>query len=106
MEFRRVLFRACQVARHVPAEVERTLGDIDSGAGQRTKNRERTNDDCCHSRKMAPCIAASWPWRGIHDLILSSEERRVGKECVSPFRYRWSLYHLHKNTDTLLIRVK
>src|SRR3546814_12038154 len=66
------LFRSghqCQVARHVPAEVERTLGDIDSGAGQRTKNRERTNDDGCHARKMAPCIAASWPWRGIHDQI-------------------------------------
>src|SRR3546814_11873510 len=24
---------------------------------------------------------------------LRSEERRVGKECVSTFRYRWSLYH-------------
>src|SRR3546814_15530970 len=22
-----------------------------------------------------------------------SDERRVGKECVSKFRYRWSLYH-------------
>src|SRR3546814_15807364 len=25
-----------------------------------------------------------------------SEERRVGKECVSPFRSRWSPYHLKK----------
>src|SRR3546814_17004542 len=24
---------------------------------------------------------------------LRSEERRVGKECVSTFRYRWSQYH-------------
>src|SRR3546814_16001812 len=24
---------------------------------------------------------------------LRSEERRVGKECVSPCRYRWSPYH-------------
>src|SRR3546814_16081476 len=28
------------------------------------------------------------PWR--------SEERRVGKECVSTCRYRWSPYHLKK----------
>src|SRR3546814_13827843 len=25
---------------------------------------------------------------------LSSEERRVGKECVSTFNYRWAAYHL------------
>src|SRR3546814_1449455 len=25
-----------------------------------------------------------------------SEERRVGKECVSTCRYRWSTYHLKK----------
>src|SRR3546814_15619765 len=28
------------------------------------------------------------------DLNASSEERRVGKECVSPCRSRWSPYHL------------
>src|SRR3546814_16349670 len=27
-----------------------------------------------------------------------SEERRVGKECVSTCRSRWSTYHSHKNT--------
>src|SRR3546814_16240578 len=27
-----------------------------------------------------------------------SEERRVGKECVSTFRYRWSPCHSKKNT--------
>src|SRR3546814_20279266 len=27
-----------------------------------------------------------------------SEERRVGKECVSTCRYRWSPYHKKKNT--------
>src|SRR3546814_16716050 len=26
-----------------------------------------------------------------------SEERRVGKECVSTCRHRWSLYHYTKN---------
>src|SRR3546814_14540154 len=31
-------------------------------------------------------------------LVLSSEERRVGKECVSTCRSRWSPYHSKKNT--------
>src|SRR3546814_2062425 len=26
-------------------------------------------------------------------VVLRSEERRVGKECVSTCRYRWSTYH-------------
>src|SRR3546814_21011155 len=29
-----------------------------------------------------------------------SEERRVGKECVSTCRSRWSQYHKKKNTNT------
>src|SRR3546814_17572856 len=29
-----------------------------------------------------------------------SEERRVGKECVSTCRYRWSPYHKHKKNTT------
>src|SRR3546814_21163771 len=29
-----------------------------------------------------------------------SEERRVGKECVSTCRSRWSLYHYKKNKTT------
>src|SRR3546814_19534257 len=28
-----------------------------------------------------------------------SEERRVGKECVSTCRSRWSTYHSHKKTN-------
>src|SRR3546814_13176592 len=31
-----------------------------------------------------------------------SEERRVGKECVSTCRSRWSPYHSKKNSHTLL----
>src|SRR3546814_13421974 len=30
---------------------------------------------------------------------LRSEERRVGKECVSTCRSRWSPYHYKKNTN-------
>src|SRR3546814_17230316 len=31
-------------------------------------------------------------------LCIRSEERRVGKECVSTCRYRWSQYHSKKQT--------
>src|SRR3546814_21062664 len=34
-------------------------------------------------------------------LIVRSEERRVGNECVSTCRYRWSPYHNKKNKKTL-----
>src|SRR3546814_11683801 len=33
-------------------------------------------------------------------LILRSEERRVGKECVSTCRFRWAPYHEKKNITT------
>src|SRR3546814_15395993 len=32
-----------------------------------------------------------------HKQSMRSEERRVGKECVSPCRSRWSPEHLNKN---------
>src|SRR3546814_18248417 len=31
--------------------------------------------------------------------VIRSEERRVGKECVSTCRSRWSPYHKKKNTN-------
>src|SRR3546814_16379669 len=34
-----------------------------------------------------------------HDLGARSEERRVGNECVSPCRSRWSPYHKKKKTQ-------
>src|SRR3546814_17134505 len=36
--------------------------------------------------------AAAWPVQG----LIRSEERRVGKECVSTCRSRWSPYHYKK----------
>src|SRR3546814_11464240 len=32
--------------------------------------------------------------------IKRSEERRVGQECVSTCRYRWSPYHSKKNNES------
>src|SRR3546814_18823071 len=34
-----------------------------------------------------------------HLLFVRSEERRVGTECVSTCRYRWSPYHYKKNKN-------
>src|SRR3546814_14196735 len=37
-------------------------------------------------------------------LIGRSEERRVGKECVSTCRSRWSSYHYKKKSNTTMIQ--
>src|SRR3546814_15445237 len=37
---------------------------------------------------------------------MRSEERRVGKECVSTCRYRWSQYHYKKNKNRKLGKQK
>src|SRR3546814_15681208 len=39
------------------------------------------------------------------DLGLRSEERRVGKECVSTCRSRWSPYHLKKKKQKQYTRI-
>src|SRR3546814_12902015 len=36
---------------------------------------------------------------GFNPTLLRSEERRVGKECVRTFRYRWSAYHSKKKKE-------
>src|SRR3546814_12231969 len=43
-------------------------------------------------------LVSIWLYRATHDVQCNdhsrrSEERRVGKECVSTCRYRWSSYH-------------
>src|SRR3546814_13537435 len=47
------------------------------------------------------CVEALQDLAG-HDPVVvfgeRSEERRVGKECVSTCRSRWSRYHLNNNT--------
>src|SRR3546814_12489715 len=40
---------------------------------------------------------------GATTLMVRSEERRVGKECVSTCRSRWSPYHSKKNTIKYLM---
>src|SRR3546814_21018767 len=38
---------------------------------------------------------------GIHQAGWRTEERRVGKECVSTWRSRWSLAHQNKNSTVV-----
>src|SRR3546814_16226956 len=48
--------------------------------------------------KLSPCRLRHGPERQqLH--AVRSEERRVGKACVSPCRYRWSPYHSKKKTQ-------
>src|SRR3546814_20829488 len=62
---------------------------------------ERTMGIC---RRLAECIADPRdPSRVVHRLedILRSEERRVGKECVSTCRSRWSPYPYKKKINKI-----
>src|SRR3546814_16298877 len=50
--------------------------------------------------KITPMISATCCFHGVAPPswpVLRSEERRVGKECVSTCRSRWSPYHYKKN---------
>src|SRR3546814_12018624 len=69
---------------------------------------------CCARHKTASrrrrLCAATWPacWastsRHRPHQEKRSEERRVGKECVSTCRSRWSPYHYKKtNTETYIV---
>src|SRR3546814_15442656 len=47
--------------------------------------------------------------RGTHPWVflrVRSEERRVGKECVSTFRSRWSPFHKKKTRTNIVLREK
>src|SRR3546814_8895103 len=47
-------------------------------------------------RENAPKLRSMrWNWSFV--TVVRSEERRVGKECVSTCRSRWSPYHSKKN---------
>src|SRR3546814_16428102 len=44
------------------------------------------------------CIAGVATPTAAFAALARSEERRVGKECVSPVRSRWSPYHIKKKS--------
>src|SRR3546814_18935877 len=80
----------------------------DSGAGAIDRARRRRHADtakgpgCCRSEDVRHCPSSvggqrqagnKIPCREARIIDKRSEERRVGKECVSTCRYRWSPYN-------------
>src|SRR6056297_1044049 len=64
------------------------------------RRTERAEDDAC-AEPSDPVPGLERPGQAASRCAqarLRSEERRVGKECVSTCRSRWSPYHLKKNT--------
>src|SRR3546814_2134525 len=63
------------------------VGDVERGDDGVVLSRQQARDDA------VPVLHDEFAL-GRHALAhLRSEERRVGKECVSTFRSRWSPYH-------------
>src|SRR3546814_7208828 len=60
--------------------------EVDAGARQLDEPRRRRQSQAAHCLQVA--------------LVLRSEERRVGKECVSTCRYRWSPDYETKKQDS------
>src|SRR3546814_12235798 len=74
------------LVRHVRISVERDVGDGRPGAQQPVL----PGQGLLHDPK--GIVAALFP-------VARSEERRVGKECVSPCSSRWSAYNETKKID-------
>src|SRR3546814_16484750 len=68
------------------ATTRRKLGELLIDRGERRARRDA--DQHAFVGRGAKC-----PVLGVGGLDLRSEERRVGKECVSTCRSRWSPYH-------------
>src|SRR3546814_5310848 len=103
----------CDIACHSQHDVSRVAQPVDSTTvvsiigvfffKQKTAYEMRISDwssDVCSSDLMATSssspsstgsAATRWMWRAPSPI--RSEERRVGKECVSTCRSRWSPYH-------------
>src|SRR3546814_20833845 len=55
--------------------------------------------------RLMPLLDASGA-QALEEFIERSEERRVGKECVSTCSSRWSPYHSKKNNTELIINTQ
>src|SRR3546814_15377224 len=87
-------------------------GDMDRPVGVQ-QHRWRGPPDAGHgqgrpaARAERACIAEGASSRGLFPIDNHrSEERRVGHECVSTFRSRWSPYHYKKNNQHYKLTTK
>src|SRR3546814_12951749 len=83
-----------QVRRVLPVSERRTCRVL---VQHRSTQRHHPKDDAEEQRLTADIIALAkdygrYGYRSIHALLGRSEERRVGKECVSKCSTRWSPY--------------
>src|SRR3546814_14059701 len=68
----------------------------EGAGGQGSGEEEDEDEEEENSISLAAMEAAMLPQ--VLDTFDRSEERRVGKECVSTCRYRWQPYHVQKKT--------
>src|SRR3546814_11174705 len=76
-----------QIRAHANRSFRPPLALLDQSAPGSTQIPEAINASAYQSAPTLHRLAARWP------VYLRSEERRVGKECVSTCRSRWSPYH-------------
>src|SRR3546814_17388900 len=80
------------------------------GSDRRMVAPQREDAEAAQQVEVAPAGDVVEVWalaaREVHVIaegLQRSEERRVGKECVSMCSSRWSPYHLKKKTNNFLI---
>src|SRR3546814_16027312 len=78
----------------------KAIGAVQSGAGDFADRIEPVDIGVCgkigqHAAASEMCGRHAWNRliAAVESERQRSEERRVGKECVSPCRSRWSQYH-------------
>src|SRR3546814_19928682 len=72
---------------------EYALRAIAAPAVLKDKGIAMAGQDLCKLGLRERCLIGSREVRVVGAVLVRSEERRVGKECVSTCRSRWSPYH-------------
>src|SRR3546814_9339649 len=83
--------QTCALPIYAIPQIVRSAANL-AGSRFRHQMKEGQNWSQCQAATRQIKKAANTYWRGF-GLLVRSEERRVGKECVSTCRSRWSPYH-------------
>src|SRR3546814_14999765 len=81
------------VGEKIPLQVTAEVGERQDGDGGRVQGLRRRRRAVLRRPQASPVLEHR-PQRELR--VARSEERRVGKECVSTCRSRWSPYHSKK----------